>query len=122
MSPLLPLSLGTLSSCNLADYIALLSWIDLKHEKPTWDDLDSFTQAVNLKLSELCLPSAVCTSAHVRDFVAHLAFPDLSGVAAVVGGILSQDVLNVLGRKEMPLKNWLVFDGSACMQTHAARS
>jgi len=52
--------------------------------------------------------------------VSQLVHSDLSGVAAVVGGILSQDVLNALGGKELPLKNWMLFDGGTCTP-HAFR-
>jgi ubiquitin-like 1-activating enzyme E1 A len=33
---------------------------------------------------------------------------------AVVGSILSQEVLNALGGKQAPLANFLVFDGEKC--------
>ncbi|BFZ61139.1 E1 ubiquitin-activating protein aos1 [Saitoella coloradoensis] len=36
---------------------------------------------------------------------------ELSPVAAVVGGVLAQDVLNVLSGREEPLRNLFVFDG-----------
>jgi ubiquitin-like 1-activating enzyme E1 A len=82
--------------------------------KPGIDDLDKFGELVSSQLATLHLPSSVCTSAHVREFVERLTLPDLSGVASVVGGILSQDVLNALGGRELPLKNWLIFDGRSC--------
>jgi hypothetical protein len=50
----------------------------------------------------------------VQDFITQLEPRDLSGVAAVVGGILGQDVLNALGGRELPVKNWLIFDGRSC--------
>lgn len=31
--------------------------------------------------------------------------------AAIVGGIVGQDVLNALGGKEEPVKNFMVFEG-----------
>lgn len=39
------------------------------------------------------------------------ATSELAPVAAVLGGILAQDVINVLGKREQPLQNFLVFDG-----------
>ena len=38
---------------------------------------------------------------------------ELAPVAAILGGVLAQDVINVLGKREQPLQNWLVFDGEA---------
>jgi len=51
----------------------------------------------------------------LQDFVKDLEPTNLSGVAAVVGGVLGQDVLNALGGKELPIKNWLIFDGRTCI-------
>src|SRR5271170_205508 len=95
--------------------IALLSWIDAKAKNPTIDDLDEFTQSVSNTVSTLSLPATICTADQLRDFVSQLVPSNLSGVAAVVGGILSQDVLNALGGRELPLKNWLLFDGGTCL-------
>ena len=36
---------------------------------------------------------------------------ELSPVAAVLGGVLAQDVINVLAKLEQPIQNLLVFDG-----------
>ena len=36
---------------------------------------------------------------------------ELAPVAAILGGVLAQDVINVLGKREQPLQNILVFDG-----------
>jgi hypothetical protein len=79
------------------------------------DDLDEFTQSVSNTVSTLSLPATICPAEQLREFVSQLVPSDLSGVAAVVGGILSQDVLNALGGRELPLKNWLLFDGGACI-------
>jgi len=38
---------------------------------------------------------------------------ELAPVAAILGGVLAQDVINVLGKREQPLQNFLVFDGEA---------
>jgi ubiquitin-like 1-activating enzyme E1 A len=57
----------------------------------------------------------LCTSEIIIDFIKQLEPTDLSGVAAVLGGLLSQDVLNALGGREIPVKNWLIFDGRSCI-------
>ncbi|KTW28290.1 E1 ubiquitin-activating protein AOS1 [Pneumocystis jirovecii RU7] len=36
-------------------------------------------------------------------------------VASVIGGVLAQDVLNVLSSQERPIQNWFIFDGEKCM-------
>ena len=66
-------------------------------------------------VSRLSLPSTICTPDNIRNFISQLEPSDLSSVAAVVGGILGQDVLNALGGRELPLKNWLIFDGKTCI-------
>jgi hypothetical protein len=96
----------------------LLSWLDFhNHRNPTPDDLDDFIQLVGEVISRLSLPSTICAPDNIRNFVFQLEPADLSGVAAVVGGILSQDVLNALGGRELPLKNWLIFDGKTCISS-----
>ena len=39
------------------------------------------------------------------------ASAELSPVAAVLGGTLAQDAINVLAKMEQPVQNMLVFDG-----------
>src|ERR1044072_8253967 len=36
---------------------------------------------------------------------------ELSPVCAIVGGILAQDILNTLSQRELPIKNFFVYDG-----------
>jgi ubiquitin-like 1-activating enzyme E1 A len=62
----------------------------------------------------LAIPDTICTEETIRAFITQLEPTDLSGVAAVLGGILSQDVLNALGGRELPIKNWLFFDARTC--------
>ncbi|KAG4305754.1 hypothetical protein PORY_000664 [Pneumocystis oryctolagi] len=38
-----------------------------------------------------------------------------SPIASVIGGVLSQDVLNVLSKQERPIQNWFIFDGENCI-------
>ena len=96
----------------------MLSWLDFHNQlNPTPDDLDDFIQLVGEVMSRLSLPSTICPPDNIQNFVFQLEPADLSGVAAVVGGILSQDVLNALGGRELPLKNWLIFDGKTCISS-----
>lgn len=38
---------------------------------------------------------------------------DFPPSAAVIGGIAGQDALNIVGGKEEPVRNFMVFDGSS---------
>ena len=98
----------------------MLSWLSEVHKNPASNDLDEFSQFVNTAVSNLCLPSTICTSTNIQEFITQLEPTNLSGVAAVVGGILSQDVLNALGGRELPIKNWLFFDGNTCILSNWA--
>lgn len=79
--------------------------------------MDIFAHQVNKTLSSLALPPDLCTPSHIEEFVAHIEPTNLSAVAAVVGGLLSQDILNTLGGREIPIKNWMIFDGRSCTST-----
>lgn len=37
-----------------------------------------------------------------------------SPVASVIGGVLAQDILNVLSKQERPIQNLFLFDGEIC--------
>ncbi|KAG5437052.1 hypothetical protein PCK2_001029, partial [Pneumocystis canis] len=39
-------------------------------------------------------------------------------MASVIGGVLAQDVLNVLSKQERPIQNWFVFNGEKCMNIY----
>lgn len=112
-----PLFLLHLVSLRLSpsDSTALLSWLDTNPNKPSTDTYEEFLRYVGTTVTKLSLPSTICDGAIIQDFIKLLEPTDLSGVAAVVGGILSQDVLNALGGKEIPIKNWLIFDGQTCI-------
>jgi len=36
---------------------------------------------------------------------------ELLPICSVVGGILAQDILNMLSKKELPITNWFCYDG-----------
>lgn len=114
VSPLLPLCHGIFCYSQVTYHSALLAWIDVKAQNPTVSNITDFTHLVSLKISELSLPSSICTGKEIEEFIVQLDSHQLSGVAAIVAGILSQDVLNALGGRELPVKNWLIFDGRSC--------
>lgn len=73
-------------------------------------DLELFTRLVNEKHLELQLPSETLKSEFLRAFLQNLG-SEISPAAAFLGGHLAQDVINVLGAREQPLQNFLLFDG-----------
>lgn len=40
-----------------------------------------------------------------------LLHTEISPVAAILGGILAQDILRTLSANELPIKNWLFYNG-----------
>jgi hypothetical protein len=76
--------------------------------------LKDFRKLVNETINKLALPDSICDSTTVEDFIKGLEPTYMSGMAAVVGGVVGQDVLNALGGREVPIKNWLIFDGKTC--------
>lgn len=76
----------------------------------TQEDLGLFTTIANLKHKELLLPPETLTADFFRSFVPNLG-SELAPVTAFLGGQLAQDVINVLGQREQPLQNLMLFDG-----------
>jgi ubiquitin-like 1-activating enzyme E1 A len=76
-------------------------------------DLELFTTLATEKHKELQLPHETLRSDFLRSFLQNLG-SEISPAAAFVGGALSQDVINVLGAREQPLQNLLLFDGEEC--------
>lgn len=97
VSPLLPLSLAL---------------IEYKHKygrAPIEEDTDFRLIAHDMAKSQ-GLPESILSDIIISDYVQGCQ-SELSAVAAIVGGVLSQDVLNVLSGREAPIQNFLVFDG-----------
>ncbi|BAE55070.1 hypothetical protein F9C07_10849 [Aspergillus flavus] len=73
-------------------------------------DLELFTKLARDGHQELKLDISTLDSEFLRTFLQNLG-SELSPVAAVVGGKLAQDVINVLSVREQPIQNLLLFDG-----------
>jgi ubiquitin-like 1-activating enzyme E1 A len=73
-------------------------------------DIAAFTALAQQTASELSLPSTVLTESFISSFVQNL-YSELSPVCAFLGAQLAQDVINVLGSREQPIQNMLLFDG-----------
>jgi ubiquitin-like 1-activating enzyme E1 A len=50
------------------------------------------------------------TSTDLRSFLQNVG-SEISPVCAVLGGVVAQDVINVLGGREQPVQNFLLFNG-----------
>ncbi|KAF4123176.1 ubiquitin-like 1-activating enzyme E1 A [Geosmithia morbida] len=76
------------------------------------DDLKKFTQLATQKHKALSLPPETLTPEFLRSFLQNLG-SELAPVTAILGGQLAQDVINVLGQKEQPIQNMVIFDGNS---------
>lgn len=74
------------------------------------EQLEVFTTLANEKHLELQLPHETLSSAFLRSFLANIG-TEIPPTAAFLGGQVAQDVINVLGQREQPLQNMLLFDG-----------
>ncbi|KPI37750.1 DNA damage tolerance protein RHC31 [Cyphellophora attinorum] len=75
----------------------------------TAEDLQNYTKLVHAKHLELGLPNETMKAEFLRSFLQNLG-SEISPVVAYLGGRLAQDVINVLGQREQPLQNFLLFD------------
>lgn len=73
-------------------------------------DLQLFTTLATEKHKELQLPIETLTSEFLRKFLQNLG-SELAPVTAFLGGQLAQDVINVIGKREQPIQNLVLFDG-----------
>ncbi|KAK0385847.1 hypothetical protein NLU13_7024 [Sarocladium strictum] len=75
------------------------------------EDLKMFTQIATQKHKSLSLPSETLSSEFLRSFLQNLG-SEIAPVTAILGGQLAQDVINVLGQKQQPIQNMVIFDGN----------
>lgn len=73
-------------------------------------DIQMFTKIASEKHGELQLPLETLNGSILRKFLHDLG-TEIPPTAAYLGGQLAQDVINVLGQREQPLQNFLLFDG-----------
>ncbi|KAF2151404.1 hypothetical protein K461DRAFT_243834 [Myriangium duriaei CBS 260.36] len=74
------------------------------------EDLILFTTMANEKLGELQLPPDILKADFMRSFLQSVG-SEIVPTAAFVGGRLSEDAINVLGKREQPIQNFMLFDG-----------
>ncbi|KAL7960618.1 hypothetical protein V8C34DRAFT_276087 [Trichoderma compactum] len=75
------------------------------------EDLKLFTQIATQKHKALNLPSETLKPEFLRSFLQNLG-SEIAPVTAILGGQLAQDVINVLGQKQQPIQNMVIFDGT----------
>ena len=73
-------------------------------------DLIAFTNLAKNAHRDLQLPAETLTGDFLKSFLLNLG-AELAPVTAFLGGQLAQDVINVLGGREQPIQNFLLFDG-----------
>jgi ubiquitin-like 1-activating enzyme E1 A len=76
----------------------------------TTEDLKLFTVIATQKHKALGLPDETLKSEVLRKFLQNLG-SEIAPVTAVLGGQLAQDVINVLGARQQPIQNMVLFDG-----------
>jgi ubiquitin-like 1-activating enzyme E1 A len=72
--------------------------------------LAAFTASAMDRHKELTLPAETLTGSFLKDFLGNLGC-EIAPVTAYLGGQLAQDVINVLGQREQPIQNLMLFDG-----------
>ncbi|KAL2017698.1 hypothetical protein VTK56DRAFT_1858 [Thermocarpiscus australiensis] len=75
-------------------------------------DLALFTRLCGEQHRALGLPPETLRSETLRRFLQNVG-AEVAPVAAVLGGQLAQDVINVLGGTQQPVQNFVVLDGEA---------
>lgn len=75
-------------------------------------DLAIFTTLATNKARELQLPPETLRADFLRSFIQNIG-SEITPTAAFVGGRLSEDVINVLGKREQPIQNFALFDGDS---------
>lgn len=89
----------------------LLAVWSLQKESPTERLDNSIVQKAAEEFArQLGLPIGIIDTPVVSSFAANLGI-EVSPVAAVLGGIIGQEVLNYISKKQQPLQNLLIFNG-----------
>ncbi|KAF3935621.1 hypothetical protein ABW19_dt0204961 [Dactylella cylindrospora] len=76
------------------------------------EDTKAFMKAIHDARNNLGLPLENIDPAFAISFLDNVD-TELAPVAAIIGGMIAQGVINCLGKREQSLQNFLVFDGDA---------
>lgn len=91
-------------------FLALLAWRESRSDAELASFTDEFAALVAEKAAQLGLEAAHVPRSVVDAFAANVG-EELSAVVSIVGGVLAQDILNVIGGRELPLQNTLIYNG-----------
>lgn len=75
-------------------------------------DIAAFTTLATSKHRALGLPTETLRAEVLRSFLQNLG-AETAPVAAILGGQVAQDVINVLGQRQQPIQNLVLFDGDS---------
>jgi ubiquitin-like 1-activating enzyme E1 A len=97
----------------LSCFRALWDFVSLKEGRlpSNTEDLKMFTVLATQKHKALGLPDETLRSEVLRQFLQNLG-SEIAPVTAILGGQLAQDVINVLGHRQQPIQNLVLFDGT----------
>jgi ubiquitin-like 1-activating enzyme E1 A len=98
----------------LSCFRALWEFQQLNGHSPghSHQDLASFTTLATQKHKMLGLPTETLRSESLRSFLQNIG-SEIAPVTAILGGQLAQDVINVLGQRQQPIQNLVLFDGDS---------
>ncbi|KAI5783788.1 hypothetical protein FPQ18DRAFT_298574 [Pyronema domesticum] len=98
----------------LPGIMAMLQFTAIHNRLPdpdvTREDLKEFVRIITPETERMGLPVELNEVGFMRSFLQN-ATAELSPVAAILGGVLAQDAINVLAKTEQPVGNFCVFDG-----------
>lgn len=96
----------------LSCFRALWDFVEIYGRLPghTGQDLAAFTTLATQKHRALSLPTETLRSNVLRSFIQNVG-SEIAPVTALIGGQLAQDVINVLGQRQQPIQNMVIYDG-----------
>ncbi|OZJ06973.1 hypothetical protein BZG36_00247 [Bifiguratus adelaidae] len=94
-------------------FVTLLLWqFQSDHSRnPRPEDAETLAAMWAGMVEEKGIKEPSILDTHMIDIFIRMHDTELSPISAIVGGILAQDILKVLSGKELPIKNWFLYDG-----------
>ncbi|CEP06929.1 hypothetical protein [Parasitella parasitica] len=102
--------------CSLNDSLqknwsVLLKFQKDHHRSPTQEDTQSLLDNKAQYLADMGIDDTTVLDDTLLNDLASLMDTEISPVAAIVGGILAQDILRTLSANELPIQNWFYYNG-----------
>lgn len=89
--------------------LALVAYWELQKDA---GDMAQLAERAEAYARQFGLPAGIVDKEVISSFVSNIGV-EVSPVAAVLGGIIAQEVLNCISKKQQPLQNLLIFNGDA---------